>query len=54
VGILLLIVGIVLFVFGILGLFRSIKWAQVKTWRAVLEIVTGFIVLLFAIFSFFS
>jgi hypothetical protein len=52
-GILLLIVGIILFVVGILGLFRPIGWAYVKTWRAILEIVTGFIVLLFAIFSFF-
>ena len=51
-GIVLSIGGIILFVMGILSLFRSIGWAHVKTWRAILEIVIGALILLFAILSF--
>ncbi len=53
-GIALLIAGIVLFVAGILGLFRSIGWANVQKWRAALEIIIGALIILFGIFSFFQ
>jgi len=53
-GIVLFIAGIILFVLGILSLFRSIGWAHVKTWRSILEIVIGALILLFAILSFFQ
>ncbi len=51
-GIVLFIAGFILFVVGILSLFRSISWAHVKTWRAILEIAVGALILLFAILSF--
>ena len=53
-GIVLFIAGIILFVVGILSLFRSIKWAYVNTWRAILEIVVGALILIFGILSFFQ
>jgi hypothetical protein len=53
-GIVLFFTGIILFVIGILSLFRSIKWINVKKWRAILEIVIGAFVLLFATLSFFQ
>jgi len=50
-GIILIIAAIILIVVGILGLFRSIGWANVQLWRAILEIVVGVIVLIFAFFA---
>jgi hypothetical protein len=53
-GIILFIGGIILFIVGILSLFRSIRWIHVKTWRAILEIVIGALIIIFAILSFFQ
>ena len=50
-GLVLIIAVIILIVMGILGLFRSLGWVHVKMWRAILEIVIGVIVLIFAFFS---
>jgi len=50
-GLILIIAVIILIVMGILGFFRSLGWAHVKVWRAILEIVIGVIVLIFAFFS---
>jgi len=43
--IILIIAAIILLIVGILGLFPSFGWAAVPTWRAILEIVVGALVL---------
>ena len=53
-GIILFFAGVILFIMGVLSLFRSIRWINVKKWRAILEIVIGAFVLLFATLSFFQ
>jgi hypothetical protein len=53
-GIVLLFAGAVLLLVGILSLSRSIKWARVKPWRAVLEIIVGGLVILYSILGFFQ
>jgi hypothetical protein len=45
----LIIASIVLLIVGILALLPSFGWADVPTWRAVLEIVVGGLVLFIGI-----
>ncbi len=44
--IILTIAAVILLIVGILSLLPSFNWANVPTWRAILEIVVGGLILL--------
>jgi len=52
-SIILIIVGFILLVLGFLGLglIRTLKWAKMPQWHAVVEIVLGIVVLVIGFMS---
>ena len=52
-NIILIIVGFILLILGFLGLnvIRTLKWAKMPQWHAVLEMVLGIVVIIIGFMS---